>query len=49
MDTTLKENKLRQEIQASVYNMVNHDDDIPLAEEVVDEIIKTIKEYMKNE
>ena len=43
-----KEHKLREEIQASVYDMVNHDDDIKLAEEVVDEIMKTIKEYVDN-
>ncbi len=37
--------KLREKISAEVYMMVNHDDDIELAEEVINDIMKHILEY----
>lgn len=40
--------KLRDDVRGSVFNLVNHEDDYELAEESVDEIMETFREYLKN-
>lgn len=37
--------ELREEVKDSVYNMVSHDDDIELADEIIDNIMKSISRY----
>ncbi|MBC8436935.1 hypothetical protein H8D85_01280 [bacterium] len=37
--------KLREKVSSEVYMMVNHDDDIELAEEVINDIMKHILEF----
>ena len=40
-----KEKELKDEIKLSIYEMVNHEDDEELANEIIDDIMETIKKY----